>query len=213
MSNKPQILTLTNGSLAENCYFFHLPGNGEGVLVDPGAEFDKLDSAVSQSGAKPVLALATHGHFDHVGQVAAFQKKYGTSLAMHPADKEQLDGLVDTYMFYGLGNTSVPSLEQELADGQELEVAGMKLEILHTPGHSPGGVCAYHRESGTLFSGDTLFKSSIGRSDLPGGSADKLEASIREKLYVLPDDTRVLPGHGPETTIGFEKANNPFVRA
>ena len=213
MSTPLKVEILKNGSLEENCYFLRLDASDQGILIDPGEEFDKLDAFVSQSGAKPVMVIATHGHWDHVGQVAAFQKKYGAAFAMHPDDHELLEVLVDTFAFNGLGKVEKPKPDQDLSNGQLLQVAGMTLKVFHTPGHSPGGVCIYHQESGTLFSGDTLFRNSIGRADFPGSSPEALENSIRQKLYTLPDETIVYPGHGPGTTIGEEKSSNPFVRA
>src|SRR5690606_16257039 len=132
------------------------------------------------------LILATHGHFDHIGQVHFLMQRYGASFAMHAGDKELLDALPDNYAFYGMGDTQVPQVNIWVEDGQPLTAAGVALKAIHTPGHSPGGLCFYHEASGNLFSGDTLFKMSVGRSDFPGGDHQALLTGIKEKLFSLP---------------------------
>lgn len=206
------IHTFLNGSFEENCYLAHLAGAKQGILVDPGSSPEELKAAIAATGVKPVLILATHGHVDHVGAVQSMKEAYGAPFACHGDEEALLEGLEDSYAFYGLGTTRRPRIDQAVKDGDLLKGAGMEWRVIHTPGHSPGSLCLYHQDSGTLFSGDTLFKQSIGRSDFPGGSAKALLESIRGKLYVLPDATRVLPGHGEETTLGAEKKDNPFTQ-
>ncbi len=207
-----EVHTLVNGPIEENCYFLRVAGSDKGVLIDPGSEPDQLRQALDRLGAKPVLLLATHGHFDHVGAVDALAQAYGVPFACHRADVELLDGLEDTFAFYGMGQTKKPKVDQLLENGQILEIAGLRLQVLATPGHTPGGLCFYDAEGGHLFSGDTLFQQSVGRSDMPGGDGPRLIQSIQTKLYTLPSETRVWPGHGSETSIGAEKKGNPYTR-
>lgn len=211
MSKSLTVHRLLNGSLEENAYFIHLEDGKEGVLIDPGSEAEKLDEAIQASGAVPVMVIATHGHFDHIGQVHYFQKKYQAKFIMHQADKNLLDALPDTYAMYGLGDAVEPVPDRYIQDEETITVAGFKLRIIPTPGHSPGGLCLYHADSGQLFSGDTLFRRGIGRSDFPGGSHEKLVASIKEKLFILPGETRVYPGHGDATSLTEEQQSNPYL--
>jgi glyoxylase-like metal-dependent hydrolase (beta-lactamase superfamily II) len=207
-----EILTLTNGSLEENCYFLHAPGRSDGLLIDPGSSPEELRKRLDAEGFKPLWMLATHAHFDHVGAVHALALAYGARFACPRLDEEVLDTLEDTYAFYGMGPTQRPKVDRWLEGGESLNEAGLGLQVLFTPGHTPGGVCYYHAASGNLFSGDTLFSGSIGRSDLPGGDSEQLLKSIRTQLFSLPDAVKVHPGHGPATQIGREKRQNPFVR-
>lgn len=207
-----KIQTLLNGSIEENCYVIHLQGSPEAIVIDPGSSAAQLKKAIDDAGLKPRLILATHGHFDHVGAVFALGEAYAAPFACHASDVEMLDTLEDTYMFYGMGTTKRPKVSQTIMDGQILEAAGISLLALHTPGHTPGGLCFYHAPSHSLFSGDTLFKRSIGRSDFEGGDQIQLVTSIKEKLFTLPEETKVYPGHGEASTIGQEKQGNPFVR-
>ena len=212
MSKNLQIQTLVNGSLEENAYIIYIEPAKGGILIDPGAEGERLSKQLDELGIEPQLIAATHGHFDHIGQVHYFQKKYGCRFVMHAGDQDLLEALPDNYAFYGMGDTQVPSVDQYLEDGQMIEAAGVSLQVLHTPGHSLGGLCFYHAQSKTLLSGDTLFKMSVGRSDFPGGDHQALIKSIKEKLLSLPEDTRVYPGHGPSTSIAEEKNGNPHLK-
>ncbi len=212
MENLLTVHTLLNGPFEENCYLVHLPGSREGILVDPGSSPKELKEGIAGTGVKPVLILATHGHQDHVGAVQEMKDAFSAPFHCHRDEEELLEGLEDSYAFYGMGSTRRPKVDRYLADGEQVEAAGLKLAVLHTPGHSRGSLCFLHRGSATLFSGDTLFRRSIGRSDFPGGSAEAILNSIRGKLFTLPEDTRVLPGHGGETSIGAEKRENPFVK-
>lgn len=207
-----KIRTLLNGPIEENCQVINMEGDATAIVIDPGSSAAQLKKAIDEAGLKPALILATHGHFDHVGAVYALCEAYQAPFACHPADSEILDTLEDTYMFYGMGTTRRPKISREIKDGEIIEAGPIRLRAIHTPGHTPGGLCFYHEESKSLFSGDTLFRHSIGRSDFEGGDASQLTQNIREKLFTLPDETRVYPGHGEATTIGDEKRENPFVR-
>lgn len=213
-----KIHRLENGPIQENAYVLHLEGRAEAVVVDPGDEASRLAEAIKALGLKPVLLVATHGHFDHIGAVDALAKAFGAPFAMHAADKFLLERLEDTAAFYGQQPTREPAVTQALQGGETLSVAGFDLKVIATPGHTPGGLCFYHAPSagsgqaGSLFSGDTLFQGSVGRSDTEGGSHEVLIQSIHQRLLTLPDATRVYPGHGDATTIGDERRQNPHLQ-
>jgi hydroxyacylglutathione hydrolase len=209
-----QILTLVNGALEENCYFLHAEGRNEGVLIDPGSSPEQLRRGLDQAGLRPVLLLATHGHFDHIGAAQDLAEAYRSPFAMSRLDEALLDTLVDTSAFYGLGETRRPRVDLWLDPATKLDRAGLSIKILATPGHTPGGLCFWHAESRSLFSGDSLFAGSVGRSDFDGSSHAQLIASIRRELLSLPDPDgiRVYPGHGEATTLGEEMRHNPFLQ-
>lgn len=207
-----EVHTLLNGPIEENCYFLRLVGAEQGILIDPGSDPALLRAGLDALGAKPVLLLATHCHFDHVGAVQALAQDYGIPFACHRADLELLDVLEDTFAFYGMGQTKKPAVDRLLESGELVEAAGLRLRVLATPGHTPGGLCFHDAEGGHLFSGDTLFHRSVGRSDMPGGDGALLLRSIKDKLYSLPPQTQVWPGHGPQTSIAAEQRENPYTR-
>ncbi len=186
-------------------------GPGEAVLVDPGDEGPRLLARVEASGCRLVHLLATHGHFDHVGAAAEVQDACGLPLRCHPGDEPFIARMPEIQAEWGFPATRVPRTAADLADGAAIAFAGGVIEVRHTPGHSPGGVSLVL--PGHVLVGDCLFAGSVGRTDLPGGDFGILEKSIRERIYTLPDETVVVPGHGPDTTVGREKATNPFVRA
>src|SRR6185503_18840228 len=190
-----QIRTLLNGPIEENCYVINREGKNEAWVIDPGSSAPQLRKAIDDAGLKPVLILATHGHFDHVGAVWALCEAYSAPFACHAADEPILDALEDSYMMYGMGKTKRPRITREIRPGETIEAGGLSLAALHTPGHTPGGICFYHQESGNLFSGDTLFRRSVGRSDFEGGDHAALLKNIKEKLFSLPDAVKVYPGH------------------
>lgn len=205
------IFSLTVGNLAVNCWFLVNEDTKEALVFDPGDEAKKIHMYTEKKGWTVTDILLTHGHADHMA--GADELKLLTGAPVYVLEEEEamlLDAKKNLSVFI---NNCVITLEADefLHDGQEIVLAGMKLRVFHTPGHTPGGCSYYCEEAGCVFSGDTLFQTSVGRSDFPGGSMSELVRSVKEKLFILPDETRVLPGHGDETTIGYEKKYNPFV--
>ena len=207
-----KIHTLVNGPLEENCYLLHASDRAEGVLIDPGSDAAGLKLALDKLGVKPVLLLATHGHFDHVGAVHGLAAAYSAPFAQSQEDAFLLEMLEDTFAMYGMGSTKEPKVDRWLKAGETLEAAGLQIKVLGTPGHTPGGLCFYHAASGSLFSGDTLFAGSVGRSDGEGASHEALIASIKRELLPLPNATVVYPGHGEASTLGAERRENRFLQ-
>ena len=198
------------GPVQTNCYFVTNIKTKEMIIIDPGACANQLAKKVDESGAKPVAILLTHGHFDHATDAKPLADRYGIKIYIHEADKATLDD-PQLNVSYMMGQSKTFYADVFLKDKQELDIAGFHIVVLHTPGHTPGGCCYYMEQEDVLFSGDTLFRTSVGRSDFPGGSASALVRSVKEKLLILPEETHVYPGHMEETTIGYEKHHNPFV--
>ena len=202
---------LTVGPFQENCYVIGDEATGEGALVDPGDEAARIALAVEQTGLDIARIIITHAHIDHVGAVAALVDEYACPVLMHAEAEPMLHQLPTQAMMMGIRFGKVPSVEGHIEDGGVLEVGGLRLEALYTPGHAPGHLAFYLADEGVVLSGDALFAGSVGRTDLFGGDMDLLMRSINERLLTLPDETRVLSGHGPETTIGEERSHNPFL--
>jgi glyoxylase-like metal-dependent hydrolase (beta-lactamase superfamily II) len=194
------------GGLETNCGLVYCPAGKECAVVDPGAEPERIIAAIAEEGLRPVLLINTHGHVDHTGANREIKDKYGLPLLIHAADKDYLGRTHNLELSLFLGAQNSPPADRLLADGDVIEVGRGRLRVLHTPGHTPGGICLLG--DGFLLSGDTLFFEGVGRTDLPGGDPRRLVSSIRDKLMTLPDDIVVLPGHGPLTTIGQERAAN-----
>lgn len=187
------------------------PAGLEALIIDPGGDPEKLLRQVSDSGATLTALLATHGHFDHVEGAAAIQETVDLPLHCHPDDMFLIEQMPAIQAAYGLPTTAIPRCAADLADGITVPWAGHEIPVTHVPGHSPGQVM--FTIDGHAIVGDCLFAGSVGRTDLPGGDFDTLARSIREKIYTLPDETVVLCGHGPDTTVGREKVGNPFIPA
>jgi glyoxylase-like metal-dependent hydrolase (beta-lactamase superfamily II) len=204
--------TMVVGPLGVNCFILGDPAGREGIIVDPGAEPERILAVVKRHGLTIGQVINTHGHFDHVGANRAIVAATGARLLIHRGDEPLLGRAGQTAIMYGLSAENSPAPDAYLEDGMVLRFGSRELRVIHTPGHTPGGCCLFLAGEGILLSGDTLFAESIGRTDLPGGSAEQLAASIKAKLYPLPEATSVYPGHGPGTTIGHEKTNNPYVR-
>jgi glyoxylase-like metal-dependent hydrolase (beta-lactamase superfamily II) len=194
---------------ASNCYIVGAETSHEAIIIDPGAEADRILKRVKDLGLTVKLIVLTHSHFDHTGAAKEVKEATKAELAVHSADARGLQSMPLMGMLSRLSLQAAPPPDRLLKGGDSLEIAGLRLLVLHTPGHSPGGICLLGE--GVVFTGDTLFNFGIGRSDTPGGSERQLLDSIHTKLMVLPDNTRVYPGHGPETTIGIERKWNPFL--
>lgn len=187
---------------------------GMAVVVDAPPEPELLAERIAGMGVAIVGILLTHGHVDHTGGAGQLSNHTGAAVYVHPDDDfltlHPADQLKTIFGIVPPGSYDVPRSVERLRHGQILDLAGLSLEVRHTPGHTPGHCCFYVKDEGWIFSGDQLFAGSVGRTDLPGGSWEELLTSMREQVMTLPDDVRVLPGHGPDTTIGRERALNPF---
>ena len=203
---------LVVGPFQENCYILGEEDSGVGALLDPGDEATRVALTVERMGLEIAQIIVTHAHVDHVGAVAPLVDEYGCPVVMHKEAEEELKTVRQQAMMMGIRFGKVPAVDRHIEDGEILEVGSISLCSMYTPGHARGHLSFYAREERVVFSGDTLFAGSVGRVDLPGGSMEVLMSSIEEQLLTLPDDTRVLSGHGSETTIGRERMTNPFLR-
>jgi len=203
--------------LAEtNAYILAEESGGQAVVVDAPPETDAIGAVLIQHDLTLSAVMLTHGHIDHTGGSGELARGTGASVYVHPDDDFlTLHPVEQLRAMFGMtppGVYDVPEKFEALGDGDRIRLAGLEFEVRHTPGHTPGHCCFYLEQEETLFSGDQLFAGSIGRTDFPYGSHQALMASMEEKIMVLPDETRVLPGHGPETTIGRERTGNPFLQ-
>jgi len=189
-----------------------LSRDGRAVVIDPGDEFDKILGVLGDAGLTVEQILLTHAHIDHVGAVAAMKRHFGVGVALHPADQPTYDLLPMQAQWTGMPAPEPFTIERSLVSGEKIDCLGREMQVLFTPGHSPGSVSFYLPEEGKVIAGDALFRGSIGRTDLPGGDHDLLIRSIQKRLLVLPPETEVYPGHGESTTIGQEIRKNPYLQ-
>lgn len=206
-----ELQSFTVGPFTENSYLLICGEMRQALLIDPGDEADLLWQAVVDANVTLTAIVLTHAHLDHVGAVETIRRRANVPVYLHPADNELLAHVVRQGQMFGLQLEPVGPADKPLGQGDRLTCGKLDVDVIHTPGHSPGGVCLYLPAEKTLIAGDTLFRRSIGRTDLPGGDAQTLLRAIETQLWPLPDDVRVYPGHGSATTIGDEKQLNPFV--
>jgi hydroxyacylglutathione hydrolase len=202
------------GEYQTNCYILRTTEDvGQCLIVDAGLGAEELIAFLGEREIRPVAVVLTHGHIDHIAGIAALRRSYpDIEVLIHELDAEMLSKpAANLSSLMGRAFATEPA-EALLKDGSVIERAGIRLQVLHTPGHSPGGICLYSSEDAVVFTDDALFAESIGRTDFPGGSMPKLLDCIRRKLWPLPDETIVYPGHGPSSTIAREKACNPFLQ-
>ena len=201
----------TVGPFASNCYIVGSESSKRGIIIDPGAEAKLILKTVNDLGLTISLIVVTHMHFDHVGALTPVKEGTGAKFALHEAETAAGLGVFSRMLSSMTGGSfsQLPKPDRLLKEGDTIDIDGLHFTVLHTPGHSPGGISLYG--NGVLFSGDTLFNYGIGRTDFPGCSYDQLMDSIQNKLMTLPDETIVYPGHGPSTTIGEERRSNPFL--
>ena len=198
------------GMVGTNCYFAINEQTKECIIIDPGDEAARLSEKIAAGGYTPVAILLTHAHFDHIMGVDALAETYGIPVYIHEDDADMLQQ-PDINCGAMIGTRASAKADKQVRDGDTINLAGMEIQVIHTPGHTPGGACYYFPQQEVVFSGDTLFCESVGRTDLPGGSMSQLVRSVREKLFKLPDLTIVYPGHGEPTKIGTEKQYNSFI--
>ena len=201
----------TVGPVQENCFLFWREGSKEALMVDPGEEAPKLLGAIEALGVELKGILLTHTHFDHVGAVAPVARATGTEVWVPEIERAVLADIMSFVPWDGFGPYESYEAEHTVTGGERLELAGFEIDVLFTPGHSPGHVTYSIPAESAVFSGDVLFQGSIGRTDLPGGDTATLMATLQALVEALPDDTTVYPGHMGVTTIGAERASNPFL--
>jgi glyoxylase-like metal-dependent hydrolase (beta-lactamase superfamily II) len=204
------------GALGCNCTIVACPDTKEALVVDPGDEAPRILGALREQGLRAVSVVHTHAHFDHVLGTGEVARGTGAEIALHQGDRWLYDHVGEQLRMFGMPGRDAPMAAptRELLGGEVLAFGRREARVLHTPGHTPGSICLFLEFAGeapVLFAGDTLFAGGIGRTDLWGGSFEEIVTSIRGPLFSLPDATLVIPGHGPESTIGLEREDNPFV--
>ncbi len=203
------IKELVVGPLMANCFICGCSKTKEAVVIDPGGDADTILLSLAESKLKVKYIINTHGHFDHVSANGKMKDATGADILIHPLDAPMLEKLSSSAAFFGVSVENSPPCDQTLEEDDTVSFGDITLKVIHTPGHTPGGISLY--TNGIVFVGDTLFAGSIGRTDFPGGDFNTLISSIKTKLFNMEDDIRVFSGHGPETSIGVEKRHNPFV--
>lgn len=204
------IKSIVVGPLEVNCYILGCDDTKEAAIIDPGDDADEIIKTVEKEGLKPKFIINTHAHFDHVGGVKTIQDHFKIDFVLHKEDQFVLESLNEQTATFGLGKVPEPKVNKFVDNEDEISLGQNMIKVIHTPGHTPGGVCYYVGNS--IFVGDTLFAGSIGRTDFPGGSHEGLIKSVKERIFPLGDDVVVYPGHGPSTTIEEEKRHNPFLK-
>lgn len=204
-----EIKSMTLGMVATNCYLIINKETKEAILVDPADNALRISNVIEENGCTLKAILLTHGHFDHIMALNELKKRYNVPVYAHEEEEDVLKQS-SLNMSGMIGQIYTTQADIYVKDGEHLKLAGLDIIVLHTPGHTKGGACYYFPEEKVLMSGDTLFHCSIGRTDFPTGSMSQLVRSVKEQLFVLPDDVQVYPGHDSVTSIGYEKQYNPF---
>lgn len=205
------IETIPVGELETNCYLVADGQGGPGIVIDPGADPDKILAAADANGIKIGTIILTHAHWDHLGAVGALAADTGAKTLVHQLDADLLADPLRNLSGLALGEKISLQPDGYLSSDQIIKVGGLEINVIHTPGHTPGSVSLL--TAGTLFCGDLVFYGSVGRTDLPGGDQERLHESIHSKVMTMPDSTIIYPGHGPSTTVGWERENNPYLIA
>ena len=204
--------TFPVGPLQCNCTILGDESTGEAIIIDPGDEVGRIHRRVTELGLKVKQILVTHAHIDHVGGALRLKRLTGAPILLNENDLALLDMMETQAGWLGITPPETAPPDENLADGLKVGFESLPARVIHTPGHTQGSVCLHFAPMKLLIAGDTLFAGSIGRTDLPGGNSEQIIESIESRLLALPDETRVLPGHGPMTTIGAERRSNPFLR-
>jgi len=202
------------GPLQANCYLLWDKAGGSTAIVDPGGDAEEIIAVIEEEKLRPVALINTHGHIDHIAANRAIKERYNIPLLIHTEDAICLTDPGLNLSAMGFGRLDSPPCDRELQDGDEISVGEITLKVISTPGHSPGGICLLiprPAQPDIIITGDTLFAGGVGRTDFPGGSWEELMESIRNRLLSFPDETIILPGHGPHSTIGEERSSNPFL--
>jgi hydroxyacylglutathione hydrolase len=203
--------TFPVGPLQCNCTILGDEQTGEAIVIDPGEEIGRIQKRLAAHGLKLKQILITHGHIDHVGGALKLKRLTGTPIYLNEADLEQLAIMQEQANWLGVEAPEIAPPDESLADGRTVGLVSYPAKVLHTPGHTRGSICLHFAPLKLLVAGDTLFAGSIGRTDLPGGNYDQIFDSIHTRLLALPDETNVVPGHGPASTIGAVRRGNPFL--
>ncbi len=199
------------GLLGCNCSIFGDEASRDAVVIDPGDDIDAIQAVLDRHGLRVTAIIITHAHIDHIGGAAKLKKLTGAPVHLNAADADLYAHLDMQAAWLGIETPDRTSIDVNARDGATVSLGDTRMELLHTPGHTEGSMCVWIASENKLVAGDTLFRESIGRTDLPGGDSRAIIRSIHEKLLVLPEDTVVYPGHGPSTTIGYERERNPFL--
>jgi glyoxylase-like metal-dependent hydrolase (beta-lactamase superfamily II) len=204
--------TLAVGMLGCNCSIFGDEASREAIVIDPGDDIPAIEAILQRHGLRVAAIVITHAHIDHIGGAARLKQSTGAPVYMHYADQPLYDHLDMQATWLSMPTPDRTSVDVAIGDGSAVKLGATDFQVLHTPGHTPGSVCLWIPAQQKLIAGDTLFRESIGRTDLPGGDGRQILRSIRDKIWALPDGATVVPGHGPMTTVGHEREHNPFLQ-